>query len=36
MQDQMQQQQGFNQQATPEKSTPSPRREDYIDFEEIK
>jgi hypothetical protein len=40
MHEQMQQeqvkQQGFNQQAPAQKSSPSSRNEDYIDFEEIK
>ena len=35
-QDQMQQRQGFDQKPTPQKQEGTPRKEDYIDFEEIK
>ena len=36
MNDQMQQRQGFDQQPNAQKPEASPRKEDYIDFEEIK
>ena len=36
VQEEQMKQQGFNGQSAAEKSSPGPRNEDYIDFEEIK
>ena len=36
LQEEQVKQQGFSQQSAPQKTSPTPRNGDYIDFEEIK